>query len=235
MAIRANKTVTRKQIQKSPRAGGSTKQSVEQRRQLFCESYITNGGNATQAAITAGFSAKTAGSQGQRLLKNVDVARYIADRSAEVLRIASENTGLTVERTLREVARLAFFDPRDLFDEGGNLKPIHEMDDDTSAAIAGFEVVEICAASSDDGDMEPQSHGGALMRRRGGVVGHVKKIKHCDKNSALEKAMKHLKLYPQAGQVAPTGNIDARSITFVGVAPEDAARFYREMCKGKYE
>ena len=35
--------------------------------------------NATQAAIRAGYSKRTAYSQGQRLLKNVEVARKIAD------------------------------------------------------------------------------------------------------------------------------------------------------------
>ena len=34
--------------------------------------------NATRAAIRAGYSPKTAGSQGQRLLKNVDIATAIA-------------------------------------------------------------------------------------------------------------------------------------------------------------
>jgi len=37
-------------------------------------------GNATEAAIKAGYSKKTAYSQGQRLLKNVEVARAIEER-----------------------------------------------------------------------------------------------------------------------------------------------------------
>lgn len=39
---------------------------------------IKNGGNATQAAIAAKYSEKTAYSQGQRLLKNDDILNYIA-------------------------------------------------------------------------------------------------------------------------------------------------------------
>lgn len=45
--------------------------------QAFCDAYLANGGNATQAAITAGYSATTAGAQGSRLLKNVDIKNYL--------------------------------------------------------------------------------------------------------------------------------------------------------------
>ncbi len=42
----------------------------------FCEEYIVDC-NATQAAIRAGYSVKTAYSMGQRLLKKVEVQKYI--------------------------------------------------------------------------------------------------------------------------------------------------------------
>lgn len=48
--------------------------SAKQKR--FCDEYLINL-NATQAAIKAGYSEKTAGSQGNRLLKNAKVKEYI--------------------------------------------------------------------------------------------------------------------------------------------------------------
>ena len=48
----------------------------------FCEEYLIDL-NATQAAIRAGYSKKTAYSQGQRLLKNVEVQKYLQERMAE--------------------------------------------------------------------------------------------------------------------------------------------------------
>lgn len=45
-------------------------------------------------------------------------------------------TGITLERTLREIAKGAFHDPRKFFDDSGALKPVTELDDDTAAAIA---------------------------------------------------------------------------------------------------
>lgn len=50
----------------------------------FADEYIRNGGNATQAAIKAGFSEKTARQQGCRLLTNANVSEYIAERQSQI-------------------------------------------------------------------------------------------------------------------------------------------------------
>ena len=52
------------------------------KQQCFCDEYLIDL-NATQAAIRAGYSKKTANEQGSRLLANVNVKEYIADRMAE--------------------------------------------------------------------------------------------------------------------------------------------------------
>lgn len=49
----------------------------------FADEYVVDN-NATQAAIRAGYSPDTAYSQGQRLLKHVEVARAIASKSQKV-------------------------------------------------------------------------------------------------------------------------------------------------------
>ncbi len=46
---------------------------MNSKQQAFVEAYCCNGFNATQAAITAGYSEKTAESQASRLLTNVKV------------------------------------------------------------------------------------------------------------------------------------------------------------------
>jgi phage terminase small subunit len=99
-----------------------------------------------------------------RLAANPKVAariRDLRDKSASRLMI-------TQERVLREAARIAFFDPRRVFDETGRLLPIHELDDDTAAAIARVEL--------DD-------------------AGAPKKIHACNKTESLEKLFKFLGLY----------------------------------------
>lgn len=65
----------------------SDKLTTKQR--LFVEAYLANP-NATQAAIKAGYSEKTAYSQGQRLLKNVEIAKLIGERVESVVMSADE-------------------------------------------------------------------------------------------------------------------------------------------------
>lgn len=163
---------------------GNAAGAAKARQATFVEAYIANGGNATEAAKTAGFSPKTAHAQGSRLLKHVDVAAAVAKRRASL----QQAMGLTTERILEELRRVALYDPRKLFNADGSLKSVHELDDDTAAAIASVEVDEIGVD--------------------GAVIGHTKKLKAWDKNSALEKAMKHLGLFEK-------DNHQAAPITFV--------------------
>lgn len=72
-------------------------------RERFCQEYIIDL-NATQAAIRAGYSEKTATSQGQRLLTFVEVQ----DRLAELMRERSERTQITQDMVLEEIALIAF-------------------------------------------------------------------------------------------------------------------------------
>lgn len=53
------------------------------KKKRFCDEYLIDT-NATNAAKRAGYSEKTAYSQGQRLLKDVDVAAYIKERTDEI-------------------------------------------------------------------------------------------------------------------------------------------------------
>lgn len=61
----------------------------------------------------------------------------------EMLREKAEVAAVvTREKLLREIGRLAFVDPRRLLREDGTMLPLHELDDDTAAAIASVEVDE---------------------------------------------------------------------------------------------
>lgn len=154
---------------------GTSKAAAEERRAQFVEAYISNGGNATDAAIQAGYSAKTADQQGSRLLKDVKVAAMLESRRAQVC----TRLEISTERILQERARLAFFDVRKLFDSNGGPVPIHELDDDSAAAIAGLEVVEQFEGSGEDRKF----------------VGYLKKYKLADKGASLTALEKHLGMY----------------------------------------
>lgn len=56
------------------------------KRKAFADNFIENGGNATDAAKKAGYSARTAYSTGNRLLKNDEIRAYIAEKQSEIER-----------------------------------------------------------------------------------------------------------------------------------------------------
>lgn len=72
------------------------------RQQRFVQEYLTDL-NATQAAVRAGFSAKTAGQIGARLLKDVKVRAEIVKGQGK----AADRNELTVDAHLAELDRLA--------------------------------------------------------------------------------------------------------------------------------
>ena len=69
----------------------------------FVEEYLVDL-NATQAAIRAGYSKKTAGRIGQENLQKPDILAAISKLQDEV----SAETGITRERVLQEYAKMAF-------------------------------------------------------------------------------------------------------------------------------
>jgi len=60
------------------------------KQRAFVEHYLACNFNATEAAKRAGYSEKTAYSQGQRLLKNVEVTAIVSQRLAEAAMTADE-------------------------------------------------------------------------------------------------------------------------------------------------
>lgn len=177
---------------------GTSKGSAEIRRKVFVEAYLANGGNATQAAETAGYSKKSAHAQGCRLLKDVKTQAIIKERQSDLAR----KYELTTESVIAELAKIVHADPRKLFDASGNVKRIQDMPDEIAGAIASIEISEI---GTD-----------------GAAIGYTKKIKLWDKNSAIEKAMKHLGLYAvdneqsKPEQVAPIEPLElARRVAFL--------------------
>lgn len=128
--------------------------------------------NATQAAIRAGYSKKTANVIASELLAKPIIQSAIQ----EEMKKRAERTEITADKVLKEFAKLAFFDPRKLFDDKGNPKDITELDDDTAAALAGLDVVQ---------DFDPDT----------GVTSYTKKYKLASKQAALDSLGRHLGMF----------------------------------------
>lgn len=143
----------------------------------FVQQYLVDK-NATQAAIRAGFSAKTASSAGERLLRNVEVCAAIERGMADI----AGRLGITAERVLQERSRLAFFDVRKLFNGDGSPVPVNELDADTAAAVAGLEVAEIWEGTGESRQF----------------VGYLKKYKLASKDPSLAALEKYFGLNEKA-------------------------------------
>lgn len=128
-----------------------------------------------RAYSTARMTPKQINEEASKLMANPKVAQRVAELRAQ----AAEKAVLTEARVLEEVARLGLFDPRKLFNADGSPKDIHALDDATAAAIAGLEVMEVYDGTGKDRKF----------------VGYLKKYKIADKNSALEKLMKHMGMF----------------------------------------
>ena len=155
------------------------------KRKRFVAEYLIDL-NATQAAIRAGYSPKTAMSQGPRLLSNAEVQAAVQAGKARQL----EKAELSAEAVLEAIRRVVMGDIRRLFDEHGNCKPIHQLTADEAALIAGYEVVLKNAEAGD------------------GVVDRVLKLKLKDHAKYVEMAAKHYALLVErvdlAGQLEIT-------------------------------
>jgi phage terminase small subunit len=146
--------------------------------------------NATSAAIKAGYSDKGADSWGAQLLSNPKVRAEIAKKTGKVF----TKLEISAERVLEEIAKLAFFDPRKLFESDGSPKQLHELDDETAMAVAGFEFVELFEGTGDE------KH----------AYGLLKKYKLTDKRASLELLGKYLKLFVDRTEVS--GEIGIRTV-----------------------
>lgn len=142
------------------------------RQQRFVDEYLIDL-NATQAAIRAGYSKNGAEVTASKLLRVAKVSAAIA--KAQEKRAA--RTGINQDRVLKELARIAFFDPRKLFRASGEPIDIQDLDEDVAAVLAGLDIVVERTEEGRDG------------------YSAVRKYRLTNKMSAIEAAMRHLGMF----------------------------------------
>lgn len=112
--------------------------AAKHRRKLFAEALLSNGGNKTEAALAAGFSPATAGQQGSRLFKHVEVQHLIEQARSRV----EHKAELGVDDLAKAIRTTLLFDPRALFNPDGTLRPVHELPPEVAANLTGIDVTE---------------------------------------------------------------------------------------------
>lgn len=151
--------------------------------------------NGTQAYKRAGFTCKdsTASAGASQLLNNPKVYREIARLEAQMLDAMQKRTGITLEKTLTEIGKGAFYDPRRMFNEDGFFKGIHELDDIEAAAIEGFDIEEQFVGKGDERV----------------ATGRTIKVKLAKRAVSLDMLMKHLNGYKAHEQGKGEGAVNA--------------------------
>lgn len=97
---------------------------LTEKQQRFVDEYLVDL-NATQAAVRAGYSAKTANEQGSQLLAKLSIQQVIGERMAE----RSKRTGVNQDRVVLELAKIAFVKMTDIVDNQGRIKSSATADD----------------------------------------------------------------------------------------------------------
>lgn len=153
---------------------------LTQKQEEFCLAYMKNGGNASAAYRTvfdtSNWADKSVWERASVMLLRPDVASRIA-----VLREAAATIAEVSEaQVIAETANLALSDIGDLFDAKGQLIPLAELPRSVRAAIASVKIVE------------RKTEIGATPDGKTVTRVFVSEVKLWDKNSALEKLMKHM-------------------------------------------
>lgn len=158
--------------------------------EIFVRQFLATG-NATKSAITAGYSAATAGVTGSKLLKKAKVAAELANLREKLL----SKLEITAEKVLEGLGELAFFDPRKMFNPDGSMKKVTEMDDATVHALAGMDVEKLF------------KHFGKGQAEE---VGTITKVRLADRGLNLERLGRHFKLFTDKLEVNDAAGILAR-------------------------
>lgn len=121
---------------------------MTEKQKRFCEEYMIDL-NATQAAIRAGYSPAAASDIGSENLRKPQLRARIDKALAE----QSKRTGVTADRVVRELARVAFANSQDVIDfDSATIKAGAARDD--TAAISSVKVKTIPTADGDGVERE---------------------------------------------------------------------------------
>lgn len=171
-----------------------SKKKLRPKQKKFVQEYLLDL-NATQAAIRAGYSVKTAHSIGFENLRKPGIQDALDLAQKEL----AKRAGVTIEELIIAYKQIAFADLAQCYDKNGFLKNIHDIPIPARMALAGLEVDELYEGKGEE-------------RER---IGQTKKVKLWDKLKALDALGRHLGLFnadTSQKPVLPTINLSLTKI-----------------------
>ncbi|WP_337015704.1 terminase small subunit [Pantoea agglomerans] len=144
--------------------------ALTDKQEMFCREYLIDL-NATQAAIRAGYSDKTANRTGSENLSKPDIAQRIIDLKSE----RNERVEVNADYVLRRLVEIDEIDVLDILKDDGGLKMVHEWPKVWRTTLSGLDILTT-VTNFDETTME----------------NILKKIKWPDKVKNLELLGKHV-------------------------------------------
>lgn len=170
--------------------------SLTAKQQRFVKEYLVDL-NATQAAVRAGYSAKTAAEIGAENLRKPQIAEEVTKRQGKI----SERLEITQEMVVAELAKIGFSDIRKAvkwFSQSNVAFADSEMEgelEDGTVRVAVANQVELIS-SDDIDDQTAAAIAEVSMNAQGGL-----KVKFHDKQTALVNLGKHLGMFKETVKV----------------------------------
>ncbi|WP_237173028.1 terminase small subunit [Paracandidimonas lactea] len=175
------------------------------RQKRFVDEYLVDL-NATQAAIRAGYSPRSAKQHADVLMSRPHIAAAIA--AAQAAR--TKRTEVDVDYVVRRLVEIDQMDVLDIMNDAMDLKPVSEWPRVWRQYLSGFDLAEMFEGRGEDRDL----------------VGILKKIKWPDKVKNLELLGRHLGMFRE--HVELTGKNGA-PIEQVSIDTKEFAKIAKEM------
>ena len=202
---------------------------LNQRVKDFCKYYIELKWNKTQAAIKAGYSKKTAPSQGSRLLKNVNVQDYL-NKLIE--------SGLGMERSqlrqmvLSELKDIATVDITNDINVVTKKRLIPRKTEDGKIIPGEFDEEEYQTVEIIDTKNSKQTRAiKSISQDKDGVI----KVEYYSKDVALDKLAKYGGLYQDNTLIVnnSTDNSVTNNVDYSNLTPEEAKQAFLDKINNK--
>ncbi|WP_236209025.1 terminase small subunit [Pseudomonas tohonis] len=182
--------------------------ALRAKQQRFVDEYLIDL-NATQAAIRAGYSKKTAGQIGDENLKKPEIAAAVAQRMAERV----ERNQVDADYVLRRMVEIDQMDVLDILTDSMELKPVSQWPRVWRQYLSGFDLAEMFEGRGDDR----------------GIVGVLKKIKWPDKVKNLELLGRHFGMFTDNLAVGGKGGGPIPVVSIQTNDPQEAAKIYQKL------
>lgn len=160
--------------------------ALTDKQDAFCREYLVDL-NATQAAIRAGYSVKTAPTIGSENL----IKPNVQDRIAELKNERNSKVEIDAAYVLRRLVEIDQMDVLDIMTDDMSIKPVSDWPASWRRYLSGFDLADMFEGRGEDREM----------------VGILKKIKWPDKVKNLELLGKHIDVQAFKEKVEHSGEI----------------------------